>query len=196
MNFFVSLAAQAAIAIDNAALFSDLQRSNAELILAYDTTIEGWARALELRDQETEGHTKRATEMTLRLALAMGMNDAELVHVRRRCCTISVNEHPGQHPQERPAHRRVAIMRRHLSMPDVVPGISTQVVPTSPTAITTGRHDTAIGRADPCSKNLLLADLWTPRSRPAVSCRVAGKSDQEYIRSSPEPSRSARGLGS
>jgi putative nucleotidyltransferase with HDIG domain len=41
------------------------------------------ARALELRDQETEGHTKRATEMTLRLALAMGMNDAELVHVRR-----------------------------------------------------------------------------------------------------------------
>jgi PAS domain S-box-containing protein/putative nucleotidyltransferase with HDIG domain len=83
MSFFISLAAQAAIAIDNAALFSDLQRSNTELILAYDTTIEGWARALELRDQETEGHTKRATEMTLRLALAMGMDDAELEHVRR-----------------------------------------------------------------------------------------------------------------
>jgi putative nucleotidyltransferase with HDIG domain len=82
-SFFNSLAAQAAIAIDNAALFSDLQRSNTELILAYDTTIEGWARALELRDQETEGHTKRATEMTLRLALAMGMDDAELEHVRR-----------------------------------------------------------------------------------------------------------------
>jgi PAS domain S-box-containing protein len=83
MNFFNSLAAQAAIAIDNAALFSELQRSNADLILAYDTTIEGWARALELRDQETEGHTTRATEMTLRLALAMGMSDTELVHVRR-----------------------------------------------------------------------------------------------------------------
>jgi PAS domain S-box-containing protein len=83
MSFFVSLAAQAAIAIDNAALFSDLQRSNAELILAYDTTIEGWARALELRDQETEGHTRRATEMTMRLALAMGMGGADLVHVRR-----------------------------------------------------------------------------------------------------------------
>jgi response regulator RpfG family c-di-GMP phosphodiesterase len=83
MSFFISLAAQAAIAIDNAALFSDLQRSNTELILAYDTTIEGWARALELRDQETEGHTKRATEMTLRLALAMGMDGDELVHVRR-----------------------------------------------------------------------------------------------------------------
>jgi PAS domain S-box-containing protein/putative nucleotidyltransferase with HDIG domain len=83
MNFLASLAAQAAIAIDNAALFSDLQRSNADLILAYDTTIEGWARALELRDQETEGHTKRAVEMTLRLARAMGMDEAALVHVRR-----------------------------------------------------------------------------------------------------------------
>jgi putative methionine-R-sulfoxide reductase with GAF domain len=83
MSFFLSLAAQAAIAIENAALFSDLQRSNTELILAYDTTIEGWARALELRDQETEGHTTRATEMTLRLALAMGVDEAELVHVRR-----------------------------------------------------------------------------------------------------------------
>jgi PAS domain S-box-containing protein/putative nucleotidyltransferase with HDIG domain len=82
-SFFNSLAAQAAIAIDNAALFSDLQRSNAELILAYDTTIEGWARALELRDQETEGHTKRVVEITLRLARAMGMDEAALVHVRR-----------------------------------------------------------------------------------------------------------------
>ncbi len=83
LGFLAALAAQAAIAIDNAALFRDLQRSNAELILAYDTTIEGWARALELRDKETEGHTKRATELTLRIALAMGIRDAELVHVRR-----------------------------------------------------------------------------------------------------------------
>jgi PAS domain S-box-containing protein len=82
-DFLEALAAQAAIAIDNAALFSDLQRSTAELILAYDTTIEGWARALELRDQETEGHTKRAVEMTLRLARAMGMDEDALVHVRR-----------------------------------------------------------------------------------------------------------------
>ena len=78
-----SLAAQAALAIDNATLFNDLQRSNMELILAYDTTIEGWARALELRDRETEGHTQRATELTLILARAMGMSEAELVHARR-----------------------------------------------------------------------------------------------------------------
>jgi len=50
--------------------------------LAYDTTLEGWARALELRDEETEGHSQRVTEMTLRLARAMGISDAELAHVR------------------------------------------------------------------------------------------------------------------
>jgi PAS domain S-box-containing protein/putative nucleotidyltransferase with HDIG domain len=83
MSFLHALAAHAAIAIDNAALFSDLQRSNTDLILAYDTSIEGWARTLELRDKETEGHTKRAAEMTLHIARAMNMSDAELVHVRR-----------------------------------------------------------------------------------------------------------------
>jgi len=83
LDFLELLAGQAAIAIDNASLFEDLQRSNVELTLAYDTTLEGWAHALELRDRETEGHTQRVTEMTRHLARAMGMSDAELVHVRR-----------------------------------------------------------------------------------------------------------------
>ncbi|NDY41511.1 HD domain-containing protein [Dissulfurirhabdus thermomarina] len=78
-----ALAAQAAIAIDNATLFNELQRSNAELILAYDSTIEGWSRALELRDRETQGHTERVVKLTLRLARAFGMRGEELVHVRR-----------------------------------------------------------------------------------------------------------------
>lgn len=82
-NFLDSLAAQAAIAIDNASLFDDLQRSNIELTLAYDATLEGWARALDLRSKETEQHTERVTEMTLRLARAMGMSDKELMHIRR-----------------------------------------------------------------------------------------------------------------
>ncbi len=82
-EFLETLAGQAAIAIDNAVLFNDLQRSNTELILAYDTTLEGWARALELRDKETIGHTQRVTDMTLLLAKAMKMTEAELVHVRR-----------------------------------------------------------------------------------------------------------------
>ena len=83
LEFLDALAGQAAIAIDNAELFDDLQRSNAELILAYDTTIEGWSRALDLRDKETEGHTLRVTEMALQLAQAFGMSSAELIHVRR-----------------------------------------------------------------------------------------------------------------
>jgi putative nucleotidyltransferase with HDIG domain len=82
-DFLESIAGQAAIAIDNANLFDDLQRSNVELKLAYDATIEGWSRALDLRDRETEGHTKRVTEMTERLAQTMNVNDADLVHIRR-----------------------------------------------------------------------------------------------------------------
>lgn len=83
LDFLEALSVQAAIAIDNATLFNDLQRTNAELVLAYDTTIEGWSKALELRDQETEGHTQRVTEMTVRMARIFGMGEEEIVHVRR-----------------------------------------------------------------------------------------------------------------
>lgn len=83
LSFFETLAGQAAIAIDNAELFQNLQRSNIELTLAYDATIEGWSRALDLRDKETEGHTRRVTEMTLRLARQLNVSDQELVHIRR-----------------------------------------------------------------------------------------------------------------
>jgi PAS domain S-box-containing protein/putative nucleotidyltransferase with HDIG domain len=83
LDFLDTLAGQAAIAIDNGRLFAESQRSNEQLTLAYDATIEGWSRALDLRDKETEGHTRRVAEMSLRLAGAIGMSDAELVHVRR-----------------------------------------------------------------------------------------------------------------
>jgi PAS domain S-box-containing protein len=83
LEFLDTLAVQAAIAIDNAALFEGLQRSNLELAMAYDATIEGWSRALDMRDRETEGHTIRVTDMTLRLARMMGVSEEELVHMRR-----------------------------------------------------------------------------------------------------------------
>jgi PAS domain S-box-containing protein len=83
LEFLATFAGQAAIAIDNLQLFEGLQRSNTELMLAYDTTIEGWSRALDLRDKETEGHTQRVTEMTLRLARAAGLTEEDLVHLRR-----------------------------------------------------------------------------------------------------------------
>jgi putative methionine-R-sulfoxide reductase with GAF domain len=83
LDFLESLSRQAALAIDKAELFSELKRSNDELALAYDATIEGWSKALELRSQETEGHTQRVTEITLRLGRAFNMPNDELVQVRR-----------------------------------------------------------------------------------------------------------------
>jgi HD-GYP domain-containing protein (c-di-GMP phosphodiesterase class II) len=83
LDFLETLAGQAAIAVDNAELFDTVQRSNMELSVAYDATIEGWSRALDLRDRETEGHTRRVTETTLRLARALGQADDLLIHLRR-----------------------------------------------------------------------------------------------------------------
>ena len=78
-----ALAGQAAIAIDNSTLFEQLQRTNEELTLAYDSTLEGWVRALDLRDKETESHSKRVVELTLRVAQAMGVREEDLIHIQR-----------------------------------------------------------------------------------------------------------------
>jgi PAS domain S-box-containing protein/putative nucleotidyltransferase with HDIG domain len=83
LDYLEVLAGQIAIAVDNATLFKDLQRSNSELMLAYEATLEGWSAALDLRDHETEGHTQRVTEMTMELAEAMGIKAEELVNIRR-----------------------------------------------------------------------------------------------------------------
>jgi putative nucleotidyltransferase with HDIG domain len=82
-DFLDSLGRQAALAIENVTLFEGLQRSNLELSLAYDATIEGWSHAMDLRDKETEGHTLRVTQLALKLAKAFGLSDEELVQVRR-----------------------------------------------------------------------------------------------------------------
>lgn len=78
-----AFANQAAVAIDNARLFDDLQASNAELQIAYEATLEGWVRALDLRDKETEGHTKRVMSLTERLAKKLGMDGESLIHISR-----------------------------------------------------------------------------------------------------------------
>lgn len=83
LQFFDMLAGQIAIAVDNAVLFNTLEHSHAELALAYETTLEGWSAALDLRDKETEGHTQRVTALTMELAKQMGVLPADLVNVRR-----------------------------------------------------------------------------------------------------------------
>jgi PAS domain S-box-containing protein len=117
LNFLDSLGWQTAIAIDNALLFEDLQRSNTNLLMSYDKTIEGWSRALDLRDKETEGHTERVTKFTLELARLMGIPDEQLVHIWRGSMLHDIGKlgvpdnillKPGKLTEE-----EWALMRRH-----------------------------------------------------------------------------------
>ncbi|HEX9333623.1 MAG TPA: HD domain-containing phosphohydrolase, partial [Anaerolineales bacterium] len=82
LDFLNTLAGQAAIAIENATLFENLQQTNRELSRAYDATIEGWSRALDLRDRETEGHTLRVTQMMLNLARTFGLPKEQFLNIR------------------------------------------------------------------------------------------------------------------
>jgi putative nucleotidyltransferase with HDIG domain len=83
LELISAFANQAAVAIDNADLFDRLQKSNRELEKAYQATLEGWVRALDLKDKETEGHTQRVTVLTERLARSMGVDGDALIHIRR-----------------------------------------------------------------------------------------------------------------
>lgn len=83
LDYFETLATQTMIAIENASLLKTLHVKNEELTLAYDATIEGWSRALDLRDHETEGHTQRVTEMALKLADLLGMSQTDKTDMRR-----------------------------------------------------------------------------------------------------------------
>jgi putative nucleotidyltransferase with HDIG domain len=83
LGMISAFANHAAVAIDNARLFDGLQESNAELEIAYQATLEGWVRALDMRDKETEGHTQRVTKLTQRLAKKMGVDDDALLHITR-----------------------------------------------------------------------------------------------------------------
>jgi PAS domain S-box-containing protein/putative nucleotidyltransferase with HDIG domain len=83
LDYLTTLAGQAAIAIESAYLHEDLRRANSDLVLSYDATIEGWSRALDLRDHETVGHSDRVTALTLRLARQIEIDPEQFVHIRR-----------------------------------------------------------------------------------------------------------------
>ena len=73
----------AAIVLQNAELVDHLNQSNLDLIAAYDKTLEGWVHALDLRDHETEGHSKRVSAMTAELAIEFGLSAEQIVHLKR-----------------------------------------------------------------------------------------------------------------
>ncbi|MGB4594141.1 MAG: HD domain-containing phosphohydrolase [Coriobacteriia bacterium] len=78
-----TLSAHVALAISNARLYESSQRAADDLRTAYDATLAGWSRALELRDEETSGHTQRAAALSVELAITLGMPPSEVAHVRR-----------------------------------------------------------------------------------------------------------------
>ncbi len=89
MELVSAFANQAAVAIENADLFDDLQKSNRDLEKANhglekanQAILNSWVRALDMRDKETEGHTQRVTILTERLARSMGVKGDALINIR------------------------------------------------------------------------------------------------------------------
>jgi putative nucleotidyltransferase with HDIG domain len=76
VKILTAIASQAAVAIENAQLVEALQES-------YESTLEGWAAALDLRDKETEGHSQRVTLLAIELAREIGMSKEELSYLRQ-----------------------------------------------------------------------------------------------------------------
>ena len=116
-KYLQTLAGQAAIAIDNIALFENLEHSNTKLLEAYDATIEGWANGLELRDLETEGHSRRVVELTVELAKKLGITESKLIHIRRGALLhdigkMGISDHILQKPGELNAGER-QVMEMH-----------------------------------------------------------------------------------
>jgi HD-GYP domain-containing protein (c-di-GMP phosphodiesterase class II) len=77
------LASTIGAAVERANLIDRVQRAHAELLESYDRTLEGWSRALELRDSETQGHSRRVSEITVRVARHMGIEGEELANIWR-----------------------------------------------------------------------------------------------------------------
>jgi HD-GYP domain-containing protein (c-di-GMP phosphodiesterase class II) len=64
-------------------MIASLKESRSNILDAYDRSLEGWSKALELRDKETEGHTQRGAELSVELAKRLGIQGDELVHIKR-----------------------------------------------------------------------------------------------------------------
>ncbi len=83
LRIMQALAAQVAVASNNAKLYRDLRASTEDLFLAYDRTLEGWSTALQMREKETAGHTKRVADLSMLLAERLGIPEEERIHIWR-----------------------------------------------------------------------------------------------------------------
>ncbi len=143
LGFFETIARQAAIAIDNKTMYHNEQKAREELAVAYDATIEGWSRAMDLRDKDTEGHSRRVTELALALARKLGIEGEALVHLKRGALLHDIGKvgvpdsvllKPGPLTEE-----EWAIMKRH---PDFAVGMLSPVAYLRPALeIPYGHHE-------------------------------------------------------
>jgi putative nucleotidyltransferase with HDIG domain len=64
-------------------IIQELQQANLELLRAYDATVDGWMRALGLKDRETQAHSYRMAQLSLAIARELGVENNDLIHLRR-----------------------------------------------------------------------------------------------------------------
>jgi putative nucleotidyltransferase with HDIG domain len=79
----LSLSGLCLLAVCSYLVSSILNKAISDSVHAYDETIQGWAKALEMRDAETLGHSQRVVELTLMLARKLGVKDIDLFQMRR-----------------------------------------------------------------------------------------------------------------
>lgn len=111
------LAYEVSLAIANAQLYKKAQQAVIELAHAYDATLEGWSRVLDMRDHATDEHTQRVTRLTIALAEKMGIPKSEMSHVRRGALLhdigkMAIPDCILQKP-DRLSDTEMAIMRTH-----------------------------------------------------------------------------------
>ncbi len=61
----------------------ELRQAHIELGQAYEATLQGWARALEMRERATADHSRRVVDLTLGVARALGIDGEELLNIQR-----------------------------------------------------------------------------------------------------------------
>jgi putative nucleotidyltransferase with HDIG domain len=83
LDLCAALSGQSALAISNAKLYKQAQQAIVDITGAYDATLEGWSRVLDMRDHVTDEHTHRVADLTIALARKMGVPESDLGDMRR-----------------------------------------------------------------------------------------------------------------
>lgn len=64
-------------------MIKSMRDSKNQILASYDSTLEGWSKALEYRNEETKGHTDRVLELMVKAARGLGIEESKMEHIRR-----------------------------------------------------------------------------------------------------------------